>query len=145
MKLLFDGKSIEHFRNYNKPTGPVSDKWVVKDGELVLTGKGGGDIITKDQYQNYELVLEYKITKGGNSGLMFGVIEQPKKPPTTAARKSRSRTTLTVTTPRRPAGFTSFTSRRSTSRPASPSMPPSPSASGTNFGSSWPVARAPSI
>ena len=80
-KLLFDGKSIEHFRNYNKPDAPVSDKWVVKDGELVLTGKGGGDIITKDQYENYELVLEYKITPGGNSGLMFGVIEQKGKPP----------------------------------------------------------------
>jgi hypothetical protein len=80
-KLLFDGKSMEHFRNYGKPDAPVSDKWVVKDGAMTLTGKGGGDIITKEQYENYELVLEYKITPGGNSGLMFGVIEQKGKPP----------------------------------------------------------------
>lgn len=80
-KLLFDGKTIEHFRNYNKPDAPVNDKWTVKDGAMTLTGKGGGDIITKEQYENYDLVLEYKISPGGNSGLMFGVIEQPKKPP----------------------------------------------------------------
>lgn len=80
-KLLFDGKSIEHFRNYNKPDAPVNDKWVVKDGAMALTGKDGGDIITKEQYENYDLVLEYKISPGGNSGLMFGVIEQPGKPP----------------------------------------------------------------
>jgi len=80
-KLLFDGKSIEHFRNYNKPDAPVNEKWQVKDGAMTLTGKGGGDIITRDQYENFELVLDYKISPGGNSGLMFGVIEQPGKPP----------------------------------------------------------------
>jgi hypothetical protein len=80
-RSLFDGKAIEHFRNYNKPDAPVSDKWVVKDGAMVLTGKGGGDIITKEQFENFELVLEYKISVGGNSGLMFGVVEQKGKPP----------------------------------------------------------------
>ena len=43
--LLFDGKSTEHFRNYKKES--VSPKWEVKDGVLTLTGKGGGDIITR--------------------------------------------------------------------------------------------------
>ena len=80
-KLLFDGKSIEHFRNYNKKDAPVSNKWKVENGELTLTGSGGGDIVTKDQYESFEFTVDYKISKGGNSGLMFRVIEVEKKPP----------------------------------------------------------------
>jgi hypothetical protein len=78
-KLLFDGKSADGWRNYNKDA--VSDKWQVKDGVLELTGKGGGDLITKDQYESYELVLDYKISEGGNSGLIFHVQEAKGKPP----------------------------------------------------------------
>ncbi len=78
-KVLFDGTSTDQWRNYNKDT--LSDKWQVKDGALVLTGKGGGDIITKEQYGSYELSLEYRIGKGGNSGLMFHVQEVKGKPP----------------------------------------------------------------
>lgn len=76
--LLFDGKSTEHFRNYKKET--VSPKWVVKDGELTLTGRGGGDIITKKQYDSFEFTVDYKISKGGNSGLMFHVKETESTP-----------------------------------------------------------------
>ena len=71
--LLFDGKSLDGWRNYKKQT--ISDKWQVKDGTIVLAGKGGGDIITKEQYEWFELSLDYKISKGGNSGLMFRVTE----------------------------------------------------------------------
>ena len=80
-RLLFDGKSPDQWRNYNKKADQLNDKWQVKDGALVLTGKGGGDIITKDQFESYELVLEYRILPGGNSGLMFHVVETPGKPP----------------------------------------------------------------
>lgn len=72
-QLLFDGKAVEHWRNYKKQD--VSDKWQVKDGALVLAGRGGGDIVTKEQFDAYELVLDFKISKGGNSGLMFHVQE----------------------------------------------------------------------
>lgn len=78
-KLLFDGKTADQWRNYNKDT--LSDKWVVKDGAITLAGKGGGDIITKEQFSSYELVLEYRIGKGGNSGLMYHVQEVKGKPP----------------------------------------------------------------
>ena len=78
-RLLFDGKSTDQWRNYRKQT--VSDKWKIEDGALVLTGGGGGDLITKEQFENYELVLDYKISKGGNSGLIFNVQENEKKPP----------------------------------------------------------------
>jgi hypothetical protein len=92
-RLLFDGKSTDQLRGYNKKDHKLSDKWQVKDGALVLTGGGGGDIITKDQFESYELVLDYKISPGGNSGLMFHVVEARASRRTTAARRSRSRTT----------------------------------------------------
>lgn len=78
-KVLFDGKSADQWRNYNKDG--ISDKWKVADGAITLTGKGGGDIITKDEFESFDLVLEYKIGKAGNSGLMFHVKEVKGKPP----------------------------------------------------------------
>lgn len=78
-KVLFDGTSADQWRTYNKDA--LSDKWKVADGALVLAGKGGGDIVTKDQFGSFDVVLEYKIGKGGNSGLMFHVREVKGKPP----------------------------------------------------------------
>jgi len=77
-KLLFDGESADHWRNYKKDT--ISDGWVVEDGALVRKERGAGDIITKDQYGAFELSLEYKISKGGNSGIMFHVTEEANTP-----------------------------------------------------------------
>ncbi|RMG23381.1 MAG: DUF1080 domain-containing protein [Bacteroidetes bacterium] len=71
--LLFDGSNLDHWRNYLADT--LSDKWQIQDGTLTLTGKGGGDIITKDEYENFELELEWKISEGGNSGVFFHVLE----------------------------------------------------------------------
>ncbi len=73
-KLLFDGKDASaNWRGYKKDK--LGEKWVVKDGALTLTGKGGGDIITKDEYESFELSIEWKISPGGNSGIMFKVQE----------------------------------------------------------------------
>lgn len=72
-KLIFDGKSTDGWRNYKKDT--IGDKWKIVNGALTLTEKGGGDIITKDQYGAFELSLEFNISKGGNSGVMFHVRE----------------------------------------------------------------------
>jgi hypothetical protein len=72
-KLLFDGKdAAANFRGYKKDKLP--DGWVVEDGAIVRK-KGGGDIITKDQYESFELSLDWKISPGGNSGIMFKVQE----------------------------------------------------------------------
>lgn len=76
--LLFDGKSAEHFRNFKKEG--LAPKWQVKDGLLTLTAKGGGDLLTKKQYEAFEFTMDYKISKGGNSGLMYHVQETEKKP-----------------------------------------------------------------
>ncbi len=77
-QLLFDGKSSENFRNYKKDT--VSDGWKVKDGALVREGNGAGDLISKKKYKYFELSLEYNISEGGNSGLMFHVTEDNPQP-----------------------------------------------------------------
>ncbi len=77
-KLLFDGKTTDGWRSYKKDA--VSKGWVVEDGALVRKDKGAGDIITLDQYDAFELLLDYKIIEGGNSGLMFHVTEEEKAP-----------------------------------------------------------------
>lgn len=73
-KLLFDGKTSQGWRNYKKDS--LGKGWVVKDGALVRDDKGAGDIITNEQFDNFELSIEYKISKGGNSGIMFHVTEK---------------------------------------------------------------------
>lgn len=73
-ELLFDGKATDQWRNFKKDS--VSDKWVIEDSILTLSGRGGGDIITREQYDSFELQLEFRISKGGNSGIMFHVTEE---------------------------------------------------------------------
>lgn len=75
--LLFDGKTTNGWRNYR--AGKMSDGWVVKDGALERVSKGAGDIVTTEEYENFELSLEYRISKGGNSGIMFHVTEDHPK------------------------------------------------------------------
>lgn len=72
-KLLFDGKSTKHFRSYKKDR--VNPGWKVVDGALTKAEKGAGDIITEEQFAAFELLIDYKISKGGNSGIMFHVAE----------------------------------------------------------------------
>lgn len=76
-KLLFDGESTDQWRGYGKQEFPKG--WTIEDGALKCIGSGrgeagardGGDIITKDQFQNFELSLEWKISEGGNSGIFI--------------------------------------------------------------------------
>jgi len=76
--LLFDGKDVSQFRNYKKED--VSDGWKIEDGVLSRVGKGAGDIITRKQYGAFELQLDYRISEGGNSGLMYHVTETEQTP-----------------------------------------------------------------
>ncbi|MHA3770130.1 3-keto-disaccharide hydrolase [Verrucomicrobiota bacterium sgz303538] len=72
-QLLFDGKDASQWwRGYKKDKMP--DGWVVKDGALVRE-KGGGDIITKDEFDSFEFSVDWNISEGGNSGVMFKVKE----------------------------------------------------------------------
>ncbi len=73
-KLLFDGETLEGWRNYQK--ADVSGGWEVVDGALTLQSEGAGDIVTVDTYKDFELTLEYKVSEGGDSGLLFHVTEE---------------------------------------------------------------------
>jgi len=71
-ELLFDGKSMEHWRNFKKDG--LSPQWIIKDGAMVKT-KDGGNIVSKSKYENFDLKLEWKIALGGNSGIFILVNE----------------------------------------------------------------------
>jgi len=77
-KLLWDGKTTAGWRGAKLPGFPEKG-WTIKDGALIVaeTGGGeaavGGDIVTADQFENFELIVEFKITKGANSGIKYFV------------------------------------------------------------------------
>ena len=71
-RLLFDGRSTSGWRGFRQPAIPGG--WQAVDGALTRTS-GGGDVITVDQFANFELTLEWQIAPGGNSGIMFRVSE----------------------------------------------------------------------
>lgn len=77
---LFDGKSAKGWRSFNGTELP--EGWVVEDGTLKSLGKGGdigGDIVFGDQaFDNFELSLEWKVSKAGNSGVFYHVQEGEK-------------------------------------------------------------------
>ncbi|MEO7923796.1 MAG: DUF1080 domain-containing protein [Chitinophagaceae bacterium] len=78
-KLLFDGESTRGWHKYgNKPVGAA---WKVKDGYLYLdtTNKDGGDIVTEEEYGNFHFQLEWRISKNGNSGIIFYIHEDKSK------------------------------------------------------------------
>jgi hypothetical protein len=75
-QVLFDGTSTDAWRGYRRPGFPEKG-WVVEDGALKVTaGGGGGDLITKQQFENFELVLEWKVAARANSGIMYRVSEE---------------------------------------------------------------------
>ena len=77
-RMLFDGKDAKNFRSYKKDV--LSDGWAVKDGALTRAKAGAGDIVTTEEFDSFELSLEYNISKGGNSGIMFHVQETEAAP-----------------------------------------------------------------
>ena len=73
-ELLFDGKSLRHFRAYKRDDVPKG--WVVKGGEITYTpGRDGGDLMTREQYEDFDLRIEFKMNRRGNSGIIYLVSE----------------------------------------------------------------------
>ena len=76
-RLLFDGSTSEGWRGYKKDHFPAA--WEIADGAIHMLGSGrgeagaadGGDIIYDEVFQNFTLKLEWKISKGGNSGIFY--------------------------------------------------------------------------
>lgn len=80
--MLFDGTSTDGWRAYNGDKLP--SQWVIEDGVLSFDTEvkseenftGGKDIIyAAEEFDNFELYLEWKIPDGGNSGIFYHVKE----------------------------------------------------------------------
>ncbi len=77
--VLFGGDSMDQFRGYHKEE--IGAGWKVEDGTLHFNGtKGTGDIVTKQEFENFVLKFQWKISEGGNSGVMYRVSLGDKKP-----------------------------------------------------------------
>ncbi|MSO50354.1 MAG: DUF1080 domain-containing protein [Acidobacteria bacterium] len=78
---LFDGKDIStHWRGFKQQGMPAG--WEIVDGTIAWTGAGrptgrpvDSDLVSIEQYANFELEWEWKLPPGGNSGIMFHVSE----------------------------------------------------------------------
>jgi len=85
-RLLWDGKTADGWRSAKSDQFPKQG-WAIKDGELAVLNSGGaesaggGDIITRARFSNFELVLDFKTTPGCNSGIKYFV--QPNLDPIT--------------------------------------------------------------
>ena len=75
--VIFDGTSLDGWRGYGKDHVPA--RWTIEDGCLKFTGTGagesqsgdGGDIIFTKKFKNFEMKFDWKISKGGNSGVFY--------------------------------------------------------------------------
>lgn len=83
-RSLFDGKTLDGWHTYGKPTTGAS--WKVEDGVLFFNGskkdrseKGSGDLITNKEFKNFHFKLDWKISRNGNSGIIFWVQEDTVK------------------------------------------------------------------
>ncbi|MBL7745761.1 MAG: DUF1080 domain-containing protein [Chitinophagaceae bacterium] len=82
---LFDGQTTKGWHKYGG--GPTGSAWKVADGALYLDTsakkdwqiENGGDIVTDEEFENFHLKLEWKISKDGNSGIMFYIHEDSAK------------------------------------------------------------------
>lgn len=83
--LMFDGKTTNGWHTYGK--NDIGSGWIVQDESLTLDAKknaqghwqskDGGDIVYSEEFENFELSLEWKVMACGNSGIMFSVDERP--------------------------------------------------------------------
>ena len=75
--LLFDGNTFQGWHGY--AGSDMTNRWLIRDGVLAinLASDKRADLVTDRKYQNFELRLDWNISTGGNSGIMFNVAEKP--------------------------------------------------------------------
>ena len=83
-QLLFDGRTLDGWKRFNRDTiGPL---WSVRGGAILCDGEGlgegsgamGGSLVTTRQFSNFDLIADFKLSVGGNSGILYHVVEDPK-------------------------------------------------------------------
>jgi hypothetical protein len=79
--VLFDGRSTSAWRGYNRDSFPEGC-WLVENGTLktVPSTYDVCDLVTRQKYRDFELALEWKLGKGGNSGILYRAAELPGTP-----------------------------------------------------------------
>ena len=75
-RLLFDGRSLQGWRRYDG--GEMTAGWLVEDGALAHSG-GGFDIIYDEVFDDFELVLDWKVEPAGNSGIFYRAADLPQR------------------------------------------------------------------
>jgi len=73
---LFDGQSLAGWRDY---TGKDLSNWTVKDGMIIAASTRKGEIVTVGRYGDFELVFEWRLSEGGNSGVMYRIGDGAKR------------------------------------------------------------------
>jgi len=74
--ILFDGSNVNHWRGFNQEDFPF-DGWAIEDGTLkTIVGGNRIDVITKERFKDFELVLEWKVSPAGNSGIFYFATEE---------------------------------------------------------------------
>ena len=77
-QLLFDGKTLNGWKDFNGDS--LTMPWHVVDGCVQAAGDGSdltGYIVTEKEFENFELSWDWKLSKGGNSGMLYHVVEGP--------------------------------------------------------------------
>ena len=72
-KVLFDGKSTSEWRGYKQKDMPATG-WSIENGILENKG-GGGDLVSREEYADFDLALEWRVPEGSNSGIFFHASE----------------------------------------------------------------------
>lgn len=78
---LFNGENLDGWKAFNKDS--ISDQWKVENGAISFTPAEGErekteNLISEEEFESFELTLEWKISEGGNSGIMWAVQEEEK-------------------------------------------------------------------
>ena len=86
-QLLFDGKTIDKWR-VNNGTG-IPATWSVADGAITAAKGPGSDLVSVDEFGDFELAMDFKVAKNGNSGVFYRGVEAKGGRSTTARPSSR--------------------------------------------------------